>query len=346
MIDTIRKSVDRELRNYTDEIARELPLKSIDPLIHDGIKEFVLRPGKRVRPCLFVMSYLCYSKRPARGLYRSAVALELLHDFLLIHDDIIDRSDTRRGRPAMHVFLQTHIDHKGKAKFSGEDLAIVLGDVVYAMAIRAFMSIAENGARKERALGRLIESVIYTGSGEFAELMAGLKSIEEVSVDDIVRIYDLKTGIYTFASPMSVGAALAGASVSSVDRLYKCGIALGRAFQIKDDIIGLFNPESEIGKPNLTDLQEAKKTLLVWSAYKNSNARQRSRIKQILSKTKVTGSDLDSMRKMVVGSGALDHARSLVEKYLRQAVSLMSECGMSPVYRKEMTCFCHDLLSL
>ena len=114
---------------------------------------------------MFVVGYLGFAKKPARNLYASALAIELLHDFMLVHDDIIDKSDTRRGKPSLHQVLNHYLKDPPEAiKFNGQDLAIVLGDIVYALAIHAFLSIKENPQRKDQALRKLIEATVYTAS--------------------------------------------------------------------------------------------------------------------------------------------------------------------------------------
>src|SRR4030042_1469006 len=98
------------------------------------------------------MGYLGVSRKAASGLYRSALSIELLHDFMLVHDDIIDKSDTRRGKPSLHQGFKNYLSGYKTNKFTGEDLALVAGDVMYAMGINAFLSIRENKERKEKAL--------------------------------------------------------------------------------------------------------------------------------------------------------------------------------------------------
>ncbi|MBU1869117.1 MAG: polyprenyl synthetase family protein [Candidatus Omnitrophica bacterium] len=207
----IKRKVEQEFVNYTKSSDKLYRLSSISPLLFNNIKEYLYRKGKRVRPILFAVGYLGYSKNPAPGLYRSAVSLELLHDFMLVHDDIIDKSDTRRGKPSMHAMFNAYLSRYKGAKFSGQDLTIIAGDVMFAMAMDTFLSIKETPKRKEAGLKKLIEAAFYTGSGEFIELINGLKNIEKTSKEDIYKVYDLKTANYTFASPLTMGATLAGA---------------------------------------------------------------------------------------------------------------------------------------
>lgn len=344
MLGKIKNRVERELKNYIADIDRTYSLSAISPLIFRSVKDFSLRPGKRVRPILFIIAYLGFAKRIAPGLYRSAISLELLHDFMLVHDDIIDKSSTRRGKPSMHMLLQRYLKGKPRVKFDGRDLAIVIGDVMYAFSIHSFLAIKENMQRKEAALKKLIEAAIYTGSGEFLELVSGMTDTARITRKQIYKIYDYKTAAYTFASPMAVGAILAGAKNSQVNQLFKCGIYLGRAFQVKDDVIGMFGDESEIGKPSLTDIQEAKKTILIWYAYNNSSATDKSRIEAILSKNKSGKADLWQMRRIITSSGALGYAQKQIKEYLNKALHLIANSAMHPASKQALESYCRALL--
>jgi geranylgeranyl diphosphate synthase type I len=266
---------------------------------------------------------------------------------MLIHDDIIDRSSTRRGKPSMHAMFNKYLTGRKGIKFSGEDLAIVTGDVLYAMALHTFLSVREeNPKNKEAALKKLIESAFYTGCGEFIELLYGGKGIEEIKKDDIYKIYDLKTANYTFASPLTIGATLAGAKEKEIRRLFQYGIYLGRAFQIQDDILGIFSEEKEIGKSNLTDLQEAKKTLLIWYAYHNARAKDKAQIRAIMAKKKVRKTDLVRMRRIIAVSGSLDYAKKEIHALANEARALNQASSMKKSYKKSLDTFSQEILSL
>jgi geranylgeranyl diphosphate synthase type I len=229
-------------------------------------------------------------------------------------------------------------------KFNGQDLALIVGDVIYARAIEAFLSIKENTGRKEKALRKFINSAIRTGIGEFTELLSGAKNIEKVSRQDIYRIYDYKTASYTFASPLSCGAMLAGADEKQTNKLYKYGIYLGRGFQIKDDISGLFSEEKKIGKSALTDLQEAKKTILIWYAYHNSTKKDKAIIRKVLAKNKVNRGDLLKMRKIIRISGALDYAKGEILSLLRKAQDIIESSRMHKKYKAFLNNYSRKLL--
>jgi geranylgeranyl diphosphate synthase type I len=342
----IKSRLEYQLTRYIRDIDKSYSLSKISPVLSKHIKDYICRKGKRIRPLLFVIGYLGFAKKPSPGLYRSALSMELLHDFLLVHDDIIDKSSTRRGKPSMHAMLNNYLSAYKNVKFSGEDLAMVIGDVMYAMALHAFLSIKENPRQKEMALKKFIDAAIYTGCGEFVELLYGAKGIDEIKKEDIYKIYDLKTANYTFASPLAIGATLAGAPDKEVNRLFRYGIYLGRAFQIQDDILGIFSKKKEIGKSNLTDLQEGKLTLLIWYAYRQAGAKEKRAIKNILSKKNVVRTDLLNMRKIISGSGALGYARNEINDLIKKAQTLNRISAMKPRYKKSLDNFSKEMLNL
>ncbi|MDD5097252.1 MAG: polyprenyl synthetase family protein [Candidatus Omnitrophica bacterium] len=342
----IKSRVNLELQSYIASIDKTYHLNNLSPLLFKSIKEFISRDGKRVRPVLFCIGYLGFAKKPASGLYRSAISLELLHDFMLVHDDIIDKSNTRRGLPSMHALLDNYLRKYKKIKFNGADLTIVAGDVMYAMALDAFLAVKESPGRKELALRKLISAALFTGSGEFIELLLGAKPIAEVNKEEIYKIYDYKTANYTFSSPLTMGAILAGANKNQIKKLFDYGIYLGRAFQIKDDIIGIFSSESEIGKSNLTDLLEEKKTLLLWYAYNNSCPKDKAIIKKILSAKSIRLEDLSRMQSIIKSSGALDYAKKEITSLMQKSQRLIDNLPMRGIYKKTLVEFCRKILAI
>jgi len=342
----IKNKIETELKIYIRSVGRLYSLNKISPVLFNNIKDFLCRKGKRIRPTLFVVGYLGFAKKAAPGLYRSAISIELLHDFMLVHDDIIDKSDTRRGKPSMHAMLNEYLAGYKNLKISGQDLTIVIGDVMFAMALDAFLSIKEDMQRKEKALKKLIEAALFTGSGEFIELIYGVNNIKDLTMSDIHKVYDLKTANYTFSAPLTIGATLAGAKREQIDKLFQYGIALGRAFQIKDDILGLFSEEAETGKSSLSDLREAKKTILIWYAYKKSKQKNKSLIKKIFEKRNAGKNDLLKMRKIVLDSGALDYAKKEVAKLRIKAHKLNNSLQMKPKYKNALEIYSNKLLTL
>jgi len=263
---------------------------------------------------------------------------------MLVHDDIIDKSDLRRGKPSLHALLNRYFKNGKNLKFSGEDLSIVVGDVIYAMALDAFLAVKENPQRKELALRKLISAVLYTGSGEFIELLLGTKPIEKTTKNDIYKIYDYKTANYTFASPLAMGALLGGAKENQIKQLFDYGMCLGRAFQIKDDIIGTFAGSVQTGKSDLTDISEAKRTLLIWYAYNRSDQHGKIAIKRVFSGKTAGKNELLEIRAIISESGGLAYAKKEIKGLLDKAQGSIKSLKMYKESREALTNFSQKIL--
>jgi len=346
MFNELKTKLDIELKNLIGYIDKKYSFKEILPPLYKSIKNFILRDGKRLRPILFIMSYRGFSHKNPRNLLRSALAIELLHDFLLIHDDIIDKSALRRGEPSMHYMLKKYIPKNKGLRFGGEDLAIVAGDIIFSIAVESFLSVKENPLRKEKALLKFIESASYTGCGEFIEIMYTAASLDKIRKDAIYRIYDYKTAYYTFAAPLAAGAILAGAPEKETEKLFSYGIYLGRAFQIKDDILGIFEDDKKTGKPGMSDIQEAKKTLLIWRAYKKASSKDKLHIKRILNKKNAGKKDLIAIRKIIKKTGSLKYAKEETKRFFRESIKLIKASRMEQPYKDELIKYSSNIVGI
>ncbi len=341
----IKKKIDANLLTFINQLDKKYSLSSISPILFRKIKDFSLRKGKRIRPALFVIGYKGYADKTAKGLYQSALSIELLHDFMLIHDDIIDKSLTRRGKASLHASFDKYLEKNKKVKFNGSDLSIVVGDIIYALAINAFLSIRVGFSRKEKALENFVKAAVFTGSGEFIELINGIKPLEKLKKSDVYKIYDHKTAFYTFSCPLSTGAILAGAKEKELTKINEYGKYIGRAFQIKDDILGIFAGEKKTGKSQTSDLQEGKKTLLIFYAYKNCSKSRQKQIKKIFSKEKINPADLKQIQKIIIESNGLDSAKKEIRRLTAKSQLILDSLVMKKTYKKALRDYFLPLLT-
>ena len=336
MLLQIKHQIDKSLARFLDKIKSDYKLHLVDPILYNSLREFCLRDGKRIRPILLALSYKGYRKSSAPmspSIYYASTCIELLHNFMLIHDDIIDQSDLRRGKPTLHRLLEKAVQTKDKDRL-GRDLSLVAGDIVYALAIDAFLSINEEPYRKEEALKYFIQTAVFTAMGEFADTLDGVKGIQKITEEAVFLNYTLKTARYTFDCPLVVGAILAGADKKDTKALSKLGLLIGQAFQIQDDVIGIFDSEKNIGKSILSDLVESKKTLLVCHAYQVLKGKEKKKFLEIFTKSKKTYSDLVAVRKIFIQAGSLTYSLEQIEVRLKQAQKLMANLKMKPQYKK------------
>ncbi|MCB9771443.1 MAG: polyprenyl synthetase family protein [Candidatus Omnitrophica bacterium] len=336
MLHEIKEQIDKSLVRFLDKIKIDYKLHLVDPILYNSIREFSLRDGKRIRPILLALSYKGYRKNSTRmspSIYYASTCIELLHNFMLIHDDIIDRSDLRRGKPTLHRLLEKAANIPEKERL-GQDLSLVAGDIVYALAIDAFLSINEELQRKERALKYFIQTAVFTAMGEFADTLHGVRGLNKVTEKDVFLNYTLKTARYTFDCPLVVGAILAGADNKDIKSLSKLGLLIGQAFQIQDDVIGIFDSEKNIGKSILSDLAESKKTILVCHAYRILKGKQKQEFLKIFTKNKKTYADLVAIRKIFIQAGSLTYSLKQINTRLIHSLELLRKLKMAPKYKK------------
>ncbi len=335
MIEKIKKEIERSLTHFLVKIESEYRLKWASPILFESIKDFTLRPGKRIRPLLLILSYLGYNKagrKPSPSIYNASTCIEFLHNFMLIHDDIIDESSLRRGKPTLHKLLAKAVKSNNSDKL-GSNLSIVAGDIVYALAIDAFLLIDEEPKRKEAALKRFIKTAAFTAMGEFIDIVHGVEKVQRISETDVFLNYTMKTAKYTFECPLVIGAILAGAGKRDIGLLSRFGILIGQAFQIQDDIIGIFGSQKNIGKSILSDLAEFKKTILVCHAYNTLKPKPRRRFIQYFEKEKKIYSDLVAVRKIFIDIGSLSYSLHKIQFLLSEAETIITKLHIKDSYR-------------
>lgn len=224
--------ITMELKELEDRIAQYPPL---DPAWRE-LKAFLRRPGKRLRPLLFLLSYGLFDQRdtpPPRAALRVAGALELFHAFALIHDDLIDCSDSRRGKPSLHRALENDVVASER---NGKSLALVLGDILFGFAMECFIDPELPPIRAQVAMRYFLRIAQETGIGQAAEITHLDLPLADIAESDIEQIYHLKTTRYTIECPLVLGGMLAGAGDNVRQTLADFARPLGLAFQIENDL--------------------------------------------------------------------------------------------------------------
>ncbi|MDD5070140.1 MAG: polyprenyl synthetase family protein [Candidatus Omnitrophica bacterium] len=344
MYQQIKTKLDQELESFVNQIEKKYSLNKISLILSETLREFLLSGGKRLRPFLLITAFNGFSKKQVPGLYKTALASELLHNFILIHDDIIDNSDLRRQKPSIHEIFRKKISAYKNPRFNEKDLALLAGDILYALAIRTFHSIKVDCRLKQKALLRFTKAGVNTGYGEFKELFWSLETIDKISEKDIYAVYDNKTSLYSFSAPLTSGAILAGAKKGQIDLLHKLGLLLGRAFQIENDIKGLFDKTPGREKNPSDDLMGSKKTLLICKAYKESKTKNKKLIEKTLRKKRIDLTDLFRIQNIVRQTGSLDYAQKKIKDLINDSLGLIDKSGLRN--KAQLIEFCKKSLSL
>lgn len=300
--------------------------EGIDPIgasLARVVHDFSLGSGKRLRAALVAIGYQAACAEQSEAILRPAIAVELLHNFFLIHDDIMDRSALRRNQPTVHeVFRQNHksslagIVDADQAHF-GYAMALLAGDCCCAFSYEALTTSNFPADRVLVAVQLMHTMVDATCVGQALDIVVPHSTA--VNVEAILTIHRLKTAYYSFDGPLRIGLSLGGASSDSIARLERFTIPLGIAFQIQDDLLGLFGSEAELGKPVTSDVEEGKKTLLTVFAREGADDRQRARLDELLGKQGISLSELDDIRHIVEVTGARSRSESYARNLVEQA---------------------------
>ncbi|MFX0065151.1 MAG: polyprenyl synthetase family protein [Candidatus Hermodarchaeota archaeon] len=293
-------------------------------------EDFVLRGGKRIRPILVLLGYKCITHEENPEILRAGLCTELMHAYFLIHDDIMDSSLLRRGKPTVHKqwekWAEENLESSDFSKL-GENMAILSGDLLENYAIEVLTRSDLPPERIRAALLKYCEIVQRVNIGQFLDTVIGEKPITAATEDIINTIQLLKTAVYTIEGPLELGALLAGASKQQLAILSDYGQKVGIAFQIQDDILGLFGEEVETGKDVLSDLREGKKTLLILKAVEAGSPKQQKRILSALGQPDIEFSDLQEVRTIVKETGSLEFSKKRVSKLISEATMTIKNSG-------------------
>ncbi len=286
-----------------------------------SVREYVLRPAKRVRPALLTLGWLMARPEGFRdgvpeALLSFGAGLELLHTFMLVHDDVADRATTRRGGAALHEVF-------GGGKH-GDDLAVVAGDHLYARAVELMLS-APEGVQATRYM---LEVCRHTAAGQHLDLVLARAPLSSVTLFRTLKVADLKTARYGFVAPLACGAMLAGGPPTLVEALKRVGRHAGLAYQLRDDLLGLVGDDAVVGKAGGGDYLEGKRTFPVVAAWTRADDAGRAELDALWSSPDVER--LGAARELVRRWGGVTSTQRLIDARTRSATRAVEALGDAP----------------
>jgi geranylgeranyl diphosphate synthase, type I len=304
--------------------------ESIDPRWSRALVElraYALRPAKRVRPTLLVAGWALASGGMGQvpdGVREFAAGLELLHTFMLVHDDVADRAATRRGGPTLHRVLAA-----GK---TGDDLAVVLGDHLYALSVETMLG--SGLPASARATKYMMAICRHTAAGQYLDLDLTRAPLDEVNLFQTLKVAHLKTAKYGFVAPLVAGAMLGGASDELIEALERVGRQVGMAFQLRDDLIGLFGDDKVAGKDGGGDFVEGKRTFPVIAAWTRADDAGRAELEALWHEPNKTPTHLARARALVKqhgGDAATERVISRMTRGARRTLAALPSSGSRAV---------------
>jgi geranylgeranyl diphosphate synthase type I len=328
----VRQAVEVTLDAFLQDKAHTACDPHLPPLI-EVLRGFIAAGGKRLRPVLCCCGWYATSRSgESASVVRIAAALELFHTFALIHDDIMDASTTRRGQPTVHRALLTH--YRGprdprEAELFGVNSAMLLGDLALVWSDELVHTGDLTPAQYSAVLPLLAEMRTEVMTGQYLDLLATGRATEDV--ETALRIARYKTAKYTVERPLQIGAALAGASPRTLAACTAYAIPLGEAFQLRDDVLGVFGDTARSGKSALEDLAAGKHTVLVALALRNADAGQRTRLHAVIGNKALGEHGAAEARSLLIATGALATVEKMIIDRRRRALTALETAGLQPV---------------
>ena len=305
MLKDLKQAIEKELLLFFMNKKKEASFE-----MWQKIKSFTLQGGKRIRPQLMYHGYLAAGGRRRAQILKASCSLELIHSSLLIHDDVIDKDKKRRGGDTVwYKYAKASND-----EHYGYSQAIVAGDLAGAWAFECLLEADFPNDLKFKAIRQFVRMLNEVNFGQALDIK--FQQAGRVKVKDVLKVLEYKTAKYTIESPLLLGAILAGASSSFLRKLSAYAIPVGIAFQIKDDILGVFGNEKITGKPVGADLREGKKTLLVIKALERAKGDDRKFLLKSLASNVLRTKDIERARDIIKKTGSLQYSESLANKLI------------------------------
>ncbi|GAB3008923.1 polyprenyl synthetase family protein [Saccharothrix stipae] len=335
----VRTEVDATLDRFLAGKARTAPDPCLPPLV-DVLREF-MAGGKRLRPLFCHCGFLAAGGSPDdRAVGWTGAALEMFHTFALVHDDIMDRRASRRGRPTVHRVLAERFaggfrDHGddgggGAAERFGVNLAILVGDLCFAWTDEML----DRAEVADRARWREVRSLLHTMrteliAGQYLDLGGDPRSTAD-PVRSAWRVIRLRTARYTVELPLRIGAALGGADAALMRACGAYGRPVGEAFRLRDDLLGVFGDPGVTGEPAPDDLRGGRPTVLMALAWQHATPEQRELISSRHGDPDLDEDAAARLREVVIATGAAERVERLIAIRVDRALSALRASSMDP----------------
>ena len=316
----------KDYSRMLEEGLKKVSLGSKPDTLYDPVKYILDIGGKRVRPVLALMACSSFDSNPNLAL-KAALSIELFHNFTLIHDDIMDSANTRRGKETVH-------------KKWGVNSGVLSGDV---MLIMAYQLLENYDSKTYLELNKLLNKTAkQVCEGQQMDMDFELKS--NVEFEEYIKMIEFKTAVLLGCS-LKMGAIIADASKEDQEFIYQYGINLGLAFQFQDDYLDTFGQQNKVGKKIGGDILENKKTVLFHMAIANSNKSQKEKILELYSSKENSSEDkINKITSLFIETKADKSSLELVDQYTQKAIKLINCLSFNQTKKNDFINFSNSLM--
>ncbi|PRY62629.1 geranylgeranyl diphosphate synthase type I [Knoellia remsis] len=324
----VQTCLDGELHHQADVLAE------LGPDVSDLLDRIgsLLSGGKRLRAAFLYWGHRAAGRPDSDALVRLASSMELFQAAALIHDDVMDDSDTRRGMPSAHRALATAHTERG---WGGDDErfgqagAILAGNLCLTWTDELYATSGLDAADLARGRGVFDRMRTQLMAGQFLDVVDSVRPWDDLAEDERIeraqRVIRYKSAKYTVEHPLLIGATTGGLGASDLDRLSAYGLDVGHAFQLRDDLLGVFGDPSATGKPAGDDLREGKRTVLMAHTLSGTNAAGRALLDASLGRPDLSDAEVDELRAVIVASGAVDAVEREIGELASRALAALAE---------------------
>ena len=281
--------------------------------LYEPIAYTLQNGGKRLRPNLLLLAAQMYGSAKNTDVDNAALAIEIFHNFTLLHDDVMDNADLRRSRPTVHRKWNTNI-------------AILSGD---RMIIEAYSYLAQISESKQPSVIRMFNKMA-SAVCEGQQLDMDFEKLKSVSIDQYINMIEKKTAVL-IAAALQIGAFLADAPAKDLSAIYNYGINIGLAFQLQDDLLDTYGDEKTFGKPIGGDILEAKKTFLLLKAFEKANQQQKEQLNNILADTHINAQEkIATVRDIYNALNIQEETENIIQHYTSLALEQLNLLNAAP----------------
>jgi len=325
-LNSISKLVDEKLKDFLVE-AKNVA-HAYHPFIgkvYSNIEEFVLRKGKRIASCSTLLTYKGYTGNVDEQILKICVGVELYRHCILVHDDLVDNDDFRRGRRTFHLLLAENHDER-----LGNGTAVFTGDMMYALAFQFMLNSGFNQEKLGRVASLLLEGYRNVNESQTLDLLFEYKK------PDVDEWYVMasKRAASLFKTTILIGAILGNASDTDIQFLEEAATHMGYSFDIQDDIIDTFASLEQYGRPPAGDLLLGKKPLHIIYALKLADREGVNKLTTLTAEKQVSPENLELVRQIISESGGLDAAKKKSKEHAEKAKQLIAKTSLSSETKK------------